>query len=444
MKRRGFLQTVVSTSGALGGSFALSQPTGAVPAYPFKTLAEAMAAAGFDPRDASSFTVVWAADMHYGCGDAEQILPPVIREVNAIDPRPSFFGIAGDLICKGSLCFGQVPDEQQKKEAIEEFNAPKRHLQLLDPRIPIKLTLGNHDTYPGERTPELFHTVFPDEPVDHAFTVKGVRFIFLNGGSSGLIGEKQRAWFREEVRENHKPGGSLVMVVHQPSLGSVTFERGITAAFREAMAECEGELWMVAGHIHANGDTCFRLPRAVITQASITTANPAMWGEEQPGYWIYGFTHGQLKTRIFRRLGQGFSVAPPPPLQQARPLYLPFEGQDDILWKVLVGEGDRPYLVEASAAWCLNYWHYNHHLIYRFPLSLARGRAKHFLVLESPCGQEPRQYFVSPDGQSWQEVTTVARNGCYTRFEIPKACHEAGTIAIRIEQCVVSGFALTE
>ena len=76
--------------------------------------------------------------MHYGCGDAEQILPPVIREVNAMDPRPSFFGIAGDLICKGSLCFGQVPDEQQQKEAIEEFKAPKRHLQLLDPSIPIK------------------------------------------------------------------------------------------------------------------------------------------------------------------------------------------------------------------------------------------------------------------------------------------------------------------
>src|SRR5713226_1791107 len=110
MKRRYFLQTVVRTGGVLGGAFVRSQPSDAVPVYPFKTLAEAMAAAGFDPRHPSSFTVVWAADVHYGCGDAGQILPPVIREVNAMEPRPAFFGIAGDLICKGSLCFGQVPD----------------------------------------------------------------------------------------------------------------------------------------------------------------------------------------------------------------------------------------------------------------------------------------------------------------------------------------------
>ena len=104
----------------------------------------------FDPRAPETFSVVWTADVHYGIGNGDKILPPMLKEVNALDPRPAFFGIAGDLILRASLRFGQVPDEKQKREAIGEFQAFKEHLDLLDRRIPAHLTLGNHDTYPGE------------------------------------------------------------------------------------------------------------------------------------------------------------------------------------------------------------------------------------------------------------------------------------------------------
>src|SRR5439155_19798324 len=98
---------------------------------------------------------------------------PLLQEVNALDPRPAFFGIAGYLILKASLSFGQVPDEKQKHEALGEFRAFKEHLRLVDAHIPVYLALGNHDTYPGEGEPALFHAVFPDLPEYQVVTVQG-------------------------------------------------------------------------------------------------------------------------------------------------------------------------------------------------------------------------------------------------------------------------------
>lgn len=444
MTKHQFIPLAVGFITCFSGYLMLSVPTVAEAKYPFKSLNDAMAAAVFDPHASESFTAVFAAHLHDDHGDREHILPPIIREINAIRPLPKFFGVAGDLICRASLCFGQVPDQKQKEEATAEFKLLREHLHRLDPRISVKLALGNHDTYPGEDDPVLFHKVFPEHPEYHSFTIMGVHFVFLNGGSSGYIDREQRDWFRKDVRRHHKPGATLVIVCHQPSLGSVTHERGIPETIREVLSDCEGELWMVAGHTHCNRDACFQLPRSVITQATITAGNRFSGGSENPGYWVYGFTKGKLVARILRKLEDGFAVAPLPPVEKARPIILPFEGHDEILWKVMVGEGDNPYLIDAKAAWCLNYWHYNKYLIYKFSLSLAGGKAKRFALLESPSGTVPRRYFVSPDAENWEEVTSVDRQGSYTSFPIPQNCQDAGVIAVRIEQCVVSGFALTQ
>ena len=84
---------------------------------------------------------------------------------------------------------------------------------------------------------------------------------------------------------------------------------------------------------------------------------------------------------------------------------LPFEGRDEeVLWKVLVGEGDTPFLVEHDAAWCLNYWHYNKHLTYRFPLDLAGPAAKRLCVLETHGGGPRFRCLVGPDPRSLSPV----------------------------------------
>jgi hypothetical protein len=122
---------------------------------------------------------------------------------------------------------------------------------------------------------------------------------------------------------------------------------------------------------------------------------------------------------------------------------LPFENRPDILWKILVGEGDEPYRVETQADWCLNYWAYGKRLVYRFPLKLAAGRAKRCVILDEPSGKEPTKYFLSPDGKTWEEAARIERDGSETSIPISQACLTAGTLVIRLEGCAVSGFALT-
>jgi hypothetical protein len=438
MKRRDFLRTGAGAAVALGS---FQQSSFGSPSYPHPTLDSAFAAARFDPAAPTSFTSIWTADTHYGIGEGDQILPVVWKEVRRIKHAPAFFAIAGDLICKASLSFGQVPDEKQAEAARAEFRAIKSHVTQIEKDVPVKLALGNHDTHPGEDAPKLFQSVFPERPEYHAFRVKGVPFVFLNGGSSGYLDEEQRTWFRQKVENRFDPDFSFVTACHQPSLGRVTNERGVTQAFRQAMPDVDGDVWMVGGHHHKNEDQCFQLAQGLVTQATITTPNPTVWGTEKPGYWVYGFSQGKLVTRVFRRLGQGYSLAPAPPKDKPKPLRLPFEGVDH-LWKTLVGEDDEPYRITTDARWCQNYWYYNKKLVYRFPLTLGEGKSRRLAVLNSAESDKPPKYFLSADGEHWTTVEPQRRENGMSLFSIPPDCLAASTVHIRLERCSVSGFAL--
>jgi hypothetical protein len=94
--RRQFVRSLVG-SAAAGDLGRLPASTAAEREYRFSTLQEAERAAGFDPHASETFHVVWAADVHYGIGSGDKILPPLLREMHALEPRPAFFGIAGDL-----------------------------------------------------------------------------------------------------------------------------------------------------------------------------------------------------------------------------------------------------------------------------------------------------------------------------------------------------------
>ncbi len=58
----------------------------------------------------------------------------------------------------------------------------KPHYDELVRLAPVKLTLGNYDTYRGENDLSLFRRVFEDTPVTYSFETKGVAFIIANGG----------------------------------------------------------------------------------------------------------------------------------------------------------------------------------------------------------------------------------------------------------------------
>ena len=312
--RRQFVRSVVGGAAA-GGLGRLPASVAAEREYPFSTLQEAERAPG-SIRASETFRVVWAADVHYGFGSGDKILPPLLREMHALEPRPAFFGIAGDLIQKASLHFGQVPDEKQKQEAVAEFRAFKEHLSQSIRASPCIWPWAITTPIPARASRRCSIKSFR---IGRNITRSRSRESPSSSSTAAVVvccRRRRRAWFREQVRKHHRPGSTLVVVLHQPSLGFVVRERGVTAAVREALADCRGDLWMIAGHEHHNKDDCFRLPHAVITQAAITAGNPSAFGTERPGYWIYGFTKGKVTARIFRRLGHGYAVAPPPPKDQ--------------------------------------------------------------------------------------------------------------------------------
>ena len=103
MTKRQFMRSGVLFAASLSSfpRFSLSSATEAK--YPFPTLSDAMAASDFDPHSPGSFTAVFAADLHYGHSaavstthlkddkdDQEHILPPMLREINAMQPLPKF------------------------------------------------------------------------------------------------------------------------------------------------------------------------------------------------------------------------------------------------------------------------------------------------------------------------------------------------------------------
>lgn len=436
MQRRQFLSQVAVTTASLGIGSWCGKAEAAERSYPFASAAEAFRGAGFDPQDEASAFFAVAADCHYGTCSAEGLLP-IIEELNQMRSKPAFFVLDGDLITSASTSFGRWPSDREKQAAIEEFRACRRHLDRLDPKIRLEITLGNHDTHPGETTPDLFHEVFPGRPAYRSFDLAGIHFVLLNGHCDGRIDEDQRKWFVEDLAAVDRDR-EVVTFVHQPSLGAVVTERNIAPAYQQAFAEHRGPVWAICGHIHSNGDTVYSLPHTTVTQASVVCSGKGIWGgPERPGYWLYLLREGHVVGRVFRRLGHGFRLANLPDRSRPQPIHKPFEFVDGLRWKVLVGEGDREYLVQQEANDNVTAWCYVRKLVYRLPLEGAAKQAGHLAILGAlgRAGTDTAEATilrVSRDRESWQALTLPQpAHGVYT-VPIPDEMREPGSLYLEI------------
>lgn len=434
MKRREFLSRAAMVS--LGAGAWCKNVAAAGQSYPFTSAKDAFRAAGFDPADGRSALFAVAADCHYGACHDDGLMP-IIEELNRLRPRPAFFLIDGDLILTASRSFGHRPSDREKQTAIEEFRKCRRHLDRLDRAIRLETVLGNHDTHPGETEPELFHRVFPEHPAYRSFDLAGVHFVLLNGHGDGRIDQRQRQWFTRDIAAVPRDR-EVVTFVHQPSLGSVANEREIAPAYQQALADHRGPVWAICGHTHRNHDAVFALPHTTIVQASVVCSTQGIWGgPEKPGYWLYLLREGRVVGRVFRRLGQGYRLGPLPDRSRPRPIPKPFEEVEGIRWKVLVGRGDRDYLVQHEANDNVTCWCYVRRLVYRLPLEQANGPVGRLAVLGTfhqtgPKGAATSPLRMSSDRDSWQAADLSASKHSVYTFAIPPEMRRAKSLYVEI------------
>ncbi len=375
--------------------------------YPFRSLHEAFKAINFNPSSPGSSFFVVTADVHYGTKNSSG-LKPIIAEINKMSPPPVFFCINGDLIMTASRSFGRIPDDKEREIAGNELKDFKKDIALLNPAIPLKITLGNHDTHPGEVDPDLFWEVFPEHPPYQSFDAEGMHIICLNGHSTGYIDQRQLEWLHNDVRSQPETKG-IIVLIHQPSMHHTIRERGIPDALSDAFDKHRGPIWLIGGHDHTNSEELFRLSNTVLVQHRITCGADNIWGDdERPGYWIYCLRDGEVAGRIFRQQQQGYRIQPAPERTDAVTLPVRIGMRDQAVWRCLVGENDHPYRVRIAAADCLNYWMYVKELVYKIPIGQSHNQEHVNLVLyvafkDRNNSEKKGQYFVSNDATLWRE-----------------------------------------
>jgi calcineurin-like phosphoesterase family protein len=437
--RREFLKVMAGTSATLAWpSF------GAEAAWRTDWL-EAFRAVGFDPAAEGSSVFVACGDVHEP--EYSQHFLAQIEEWNAMRPAPRFVVLLGDNACSVSRNFGHTPDEKGKARARQELEGLREKLKKLRREIPLKLVIGNHDTMPGERDAAFFRTVFPDHPPYQTFEDSGIRFMVWNGGHDGGVDARQRAWIREQSARLPNDGTAVVFA-HQPSLGMTERERGIPLMTREAFAEHTGPLWLIAGHVHSNSTSVFALPKTKVVQ--ITQAKSVS------GYWIYGASGGRIVARVYSDVAQGFRAEALPDLAKpARPVPLPFDGRDDVLWSLLIGddpEATRAAFVSGKGGDCGTWWFYVDELVYRLPLAEKGAGATRFAVLAALSKHrktgEPVRVFASADGAAWTETPLIETKAAVNLFALPEEVRGGKELFVKVKSfgygadTCVGGFAL--
>lgn len=448
MNRRKFNQIIIFCF--LGLSFVkVSFPQISTIHYPFKTLPEAFRALGFDPTIKGNSFFIVTADVHYGHPDGDGMMS-TIEDINKMNPKPAFFCIAGDMIVHASTHFGVVPNEKDYQTAINEYRQFKADADKLDNQVPIKLTLGNHDTHPQEIDPKIFWEVFPGYPAYQSMDLEGVHLIFLNGHSTGYFDTAQMQWLEKNVNAIPKTQ-AVIIFIHQPSMSHRVRERGIPAAISKAFENHKGLIWFIGGHEHTNFQEIYQLKNTKLIEHGITCGANGIWGgPERPGYWMYCLHNGQVVGRIFKQRAKGYRIEPIPDLTQARAVPMPFDNCTNIVWKLLVGEEDRQYLIEAKAENCLNYWAYIKALTYSLPLKETNNTATTIAMLTDHRSQnagKPGQYFVSSDLQNWQEIPLKEAKEDLLLFSIPTSFQRDEKIYFKFtpsEEASVAGFVLLQ
>ena len=414
---------------------------------------KAFASLGFDPSAPGCATFIVLGDPHVPwadkvkggiLGDRSKHLAGRIAEWNAMRPRPLAVLSTGDQISTVTECMGDrqsVKHPEFYAQACADIALFRSYFEKLE--MPLYLTLGNHDAFPGETPKANFYlTHYPGWKPYGRYDLGGATLVNLCGGHDGSIEPEQRAWLKREAK-TIPDDRALFLMAHYPDVGVDRVDGyDIGIVIRETFSGRTGETWLLAGHNHADGFSRYHLPGG----GSLCVATHV---REPFGYWIYGLRNGSVVARVLvafdRKTGVdclGVRKGPMAVDVKDRGLLpLPFEHEGGkLLWRHMIGSpGDGEFRVSVPENGDAgSYLVYIGKTVYRLPLAAAKGAARVGIYGRMEGNRkthEPEGLYLSGDGVAWTRIENPwadRRNSCYA-VAIPERLRGGSWLYVRVD-----------
>ncbi|GAB3714055.1 phosphodiesterase [Nocardiopsis oceani] len=243
-----------------------------------------------------SLSIAHLSDPHVTAGPlaAEPAtgLHRALSRVLALEPRPNYVVITGDLVDRGE------PDEYAAfSEIIDRFP------------LPLHVAAGNHDDREA-LSDALGHTPYLGEYgstrylVEHPEATLAVLDSLVPGSPAGRLGDDQLAWLDTALaRRPDVP--AFVCVHHPPAPIGIPFLDGIGLedgeALEETVARHPNVVRVLAGHVHRPISTAFG--NSVLTTAPSTYRQSGLC--MSPGQPM-GYVHEPTGFLLHQRTGRGW------------------------------------------------------------------------------------------------------------------------------------------
>jgi len=268
----------------------------------------------------ADFCFVHFTDTHIMAGgtlgnlETSASLQRVIEVINALEPRPAFAVIGGDLVSPDML------DRNRTLMPAEYVPSYHLFLELIRPlQCPTSMLLGNHDH--RQAFHQVRQTPVPTLDTTHhyGFGYQGYHFVVLDthqpGQAGGYLAAAQLAWLQVDL-DAHRGQPTLVFLHHHPWPLGLAW---IDAMNLSNGAELVGVLrqypdvrWMICGHVHLDQEiqrdgltmlttpaTCFQVSK--VSQTFKTLPGP-------PGLRVVSIKGSEFSTRVLHLHGEGIAA----------------------------------------------------------------------------------------------------------------------------------------
>jgi len=237
-----------------------------------------------------------------------------VQKMNAMDPKPAFFIVCGDLV---DAFPDKYPDIRSRQEA--DF---KKVFESLDPAIPMLCVCGNHDigNSPTHQTIERYTQNFGDDYFYFAF--KGVFFIVLNSqfyedhSNVQDLYEAHESWLEQVLdMEERKRAKHTIIFHHIPWFLERADEpdQYFNINYQLRMEKLNqfydaGIRKIFCGHYHRNAGGFFNDLEVVVTSAIGCQIGPDQHGmrivnvkEEQIEHQYYPLVDFPTNVKIYKK-----------------------------------------------------------------------------------------------------------------------------------------------